>query len=170
LDPKFGTRFPALATLAAISGEQTLVSRGTFHRVAPDASAVPSPAVVLPFDRLFEIRAKFAIRLWRSLSNLAPGPNPAALSGQRRNRLIAALRALDGRKEGASYRDLAGVLFGVRERSASGWKTHSMRDRVIRAVKLGTDLMQGGYRQMLLHPYRRRIPKALLMGGDLASP
>ena len=36
-------------------------------------------------------------------------------------------------------------------------------------VKLGSDLMQGDYRQLLLHPYRKRIPRSLGWGGDLTT-
>lgn len=81
-----------------------------------------------------------------------------------------ALRCLDGRQTDASYRQISDALFGRQTISASAWKTHSLRDRVIRTVKSGTDLMQGGYRQLLLHPYRKRIPKALMKGGDLITP
>ena len=100
--------------------------------------------------------------MWRALSNVPVGADPAALSGQRRSRLIASLRAIDGRNEGASYRDIANALFAAGPISASSWKTHHLRDRVIRTVKLGSDLMQGDYRQLLLHPYRGRVPKALM--------
>ena len=54
-------------------------------------------AVLLPFDGLFEVRVAAALRLWRAVNGRRPGPNPAALSEARRNRLILALRALDGR-------------------------------------------------------------------------
>jgi len=36
------------------------------------------------------------------------------------------------------------------------WQSHELRGQVIRLAKLGTDLMQGGYRNLLLYPYRRR--------------
>lgn len=113
-------------------------------------------AVVLPLDRLFEIRATAAIRLWRGLTGRNPGPNPAALSKPRRDRLILALRALDGRQHHASYREIARVLFGASNVPDRGWKTHDLRDRTIRLVRFGFDMMRSGYRRLLLHPYRRR--------------
>ena len=70
------------------------------------------PCVVLPLDRVFEIRAAAALRLWRGLTGRLPGRDPAILPGARRNRLLLALRALDGRIEKASYRDIAETLFG----------------------------------------------------------
>ena len=63
--------------------------------------------MLLPLDQLFEIRASAAVRLWRCLSGRKPGRDPAALPKARRDRLILGLRALDGRLEDASYRDIA---------------------------------------------------------------
>ena len=71
------------------------------------------------------------------MSGASPGADPAALSPQRQVRLLDALRALDGRQDGASYREIADALFGRRPISSSSWKTHSLRDRVIRTVRLG---------------------------------
>ena len=65
------------------------------------------PCVVLPLDRVFEIRAAAALRLWRGLTGRLPGRDPAILPAARRDRLLLALRALDGRLEKASYRDIA---------------------------------------------------------------
>lgn len=126
--------------------------------------------MVLPLDKLFETRARSAVRLWRALSGQPPGADPAALSHQRQVRLVDALRALDGRQEGASYREIADVLFGRKPMSSSSWKTHSLRDRVIRAVRLGEALMGGDYRRLLLHPYRRHVALPRIKGGDLAMP
>ncbi len=112
--------------------------------------------MVLPLDQLFEVRATAAIRLCRSLSGRSPGRNPAELPPARRERLILALRALDGRLEKASYRDIAEALFGSSRMPERGWKTHDLRDRTVRLARLGFSLMHGGYRRLLLYPYRRR--------------
>lgn len=147
-----------------------LEHRGAPFRVLIDALGKGSPAVVLPLDRLFEIRARTAVRLWRALSGVAPGADPAALSQQRQARLLEALRALDARQDGASYREIADVLFGRRPITSSSWKTHSLRDRIIRIVRLGETLMRCDYRRLLLHPYRRRVALPPIRGGDLALP
>ena len=126
------------------------------YRVHMDEAGAEPPAVLLPLDQLFEIRAIAAIRLWRGLTGRNPGPNPAALSKARRDRLILALRALDGRLEDASYREIAAALFGAGRVPERGWKGHDLRDRTIRLVRFGLDMMRGGYRRLLLHPYRRR--------------
>jgi hypothetical protein len=167
-DRRFAASYPALKALAA-PGEHLLTAKGKQHHVLVNDDFGDQAAVLLPLDRFFEIRVKSALRLWRTLSNLNPGPDPGALSAQRRSRLILALRGVDGRQAGCSYREISDALLGRQKLSAISWKTHHLRDRVIRTVKLGTDLMQGGYRQLLLYPYRQRIPKSLTWGGDLTT-
>jgi hypothetical protein len=79
------------------------------------------------------------------------------LPSARRDRLALALRALDGRLEKTSYRDIAEALFGTGRMPESGWKTCDLRDRTVRLVRLGHAMMQGGYRRLLLYPFRGRI-------------
>jgi hypothetical protein len=113
--------------------------------------------VVLPLDQMFDIRAAAALRLWRSLTGRSPGHDPTMLPSARRDRLALALRALDGRLGKASYRDIAEALFGTGRVPERGWKTHDLRDRTVRIVRLGHAMMQGGYRRLLLYPFRGRI-------------
>ena len=136
--------------------EQQIQRNGTTFRIYRSSAGAGPPAVLLPFDRLFEVRVNAAIRLWRGLNNRNPGPNPAMFSKHRGNRLILALRALDARLESATYREIADALFDLGAMSARSWKTHDLRDQAIRLARLGSNLMQGGYRDLLLHPYRRR--------------
>src|SRR6202034_3430633 len=100
--------------------------------------------------------ATAAIRLWRGSAGRNPGPNPAELTKARRDRLILALRALDGRLADATYREIASALFTHPGVSGRGWKSHDLRDRTIRLVRLGLGMMRSGYRQLLLYPYRQR--------------
>ena len=51
----------------------------------------------LPFDGDFDARAYAARRLWRAMNGRTPGPAFHELSKQRRERLSAAIRALDAR-------------------------------------------------------------------------
>jgi hypothetical protein len=111
------------------------------------------------FDPDFEIRTHAARRLWRTLNGLAPGPSYHDLTPQRRKRLVMALRALDGRTEGNTYRTIAAVLFGENSIPERAWKTHDLRNRTIRLVQTGVALMRGGYRD-LLHPSRRNKRKS----------
>jgi hypothetical protein len=147
---------PLESSVEVDGAEHVIERRGTLFRVHVDGDGGRAPAVLLPLDQFFEIRAAAAIRLWRCLTCRNPGPNPAALSKARRDRLILSLRALDGRQDRASYREIAGVLFGADEVSERDWKSHDLRDRTIRLVRYGLALMRGGYRRLLLHPYRRR--------------
>ena len=121
-----------------------------------------TPCVVLPLDQYFDTRVAAAMRLWRGLRGCSPGRSPACLSLARRERLILALRAIDGRLENASYRDIAQVLFGASRIPERGWNTHDIRDRTVRLVRLGLSLMNGGYRHLLLYPYRGRIDRRSL--------
>ena len=156
-DPKF--TLPASAVdIAKDSGDvdRVIEHHGTTLRVHLHQDGDGQPAVLLPLDQLFEIRASAAVRLWRCLSGRNPGRDPAALPKARRDRLILGLRALDGRLENASYRDIAAALFAAPDVSGRAWKSHDLRDRAIRLVKFGLGMMRGGYRSLLLHPYRRR--------------
>jgi hypothetical protein len=156
-DPNFRLPPRLLDSIPAADGAEHLVEhRDMVFRVHIDASGTEPPAVVIPLDQLFEIRATAAIRLWRGLTGRKPGPDPGVLSKPHRDRLILALRALDGRQEDATYREIAEVLFGAAGVSERGWKSHDLRDRTIRLVRFGLGMMQGGYRRLLLHPYRGR--------------
>jgi hypothetical protein len=125
--------------------------RGVEHRLwlreAPTTGV--SYAAELPFDGDFDIRAHAAHRLWRALSGLSAGPPFHRLSPQRRQRLMLALRALDARIDGATYRMIAEGLFGAKSIPERAWKTDDLRNRTIRLVKTGVALMHGGYRELL---------------------
>ncbi|MDF0492709.1 DUF2285 domain-containing protein [Bradyrhizobium yuanmingense] len=114
-----------------------------------------SPYVAeLPFDGDFGARAYAARRLWRAMNGRAPGPPFHTLSKQRRERLSAAIRALDAHSADGSYRVIAEALFGKRHIPDRAWKTHDLRNRTIRLVQGGLALMRGGYRK-LLRPGRK---------------
>jgi hypothetical protein len=157
-DPKF--RLPPLPldpTLAADGAERLVELHGATLRVHLDEAGVEPPAVLLPLDQLFDIRAAAAVRLWRGLTGRNPGPNPAVLPKARRDRLVLALRALDGRLDGATHREIARALFDTSHIPERDWISHDLRDRTARLVRLGLAMMKGGYRRLLLHPYRRRL-------------
>jgi hypothetical protein len=150
------SRSPLDNSIPVDGPEYLLELGGNIFRVHVADGADNPTAVLLPLDQLFEIRAAAAIRLWRALSGRNPGPNPAALPKARRDRLILALRALDGRLDDATYREIASALFTHPSVSDRGWKSHDLRDRTIRLVRLGLGMMRSGYRQLLLYPYRQQ--------------
>jgi hypothetical protein len=132
--------------------------RGLEHRLWLKEPPVAEQAYAaeLPFDEDFEIRAHAARRLWRTLYGRPTGPVSHELSPARRQRLALALRALDGRIEGNSYRVIAEGLFGAKRIPERAWKTHDLRNRTIRLVQTGFALMRGGYRELLRKARRRQ--------------
>jgi hypothetical protein len=108
----------------------------------------------LPFDGDFDARVYAARRLWRAMNGREPGLPFHELSKQKRERLSAALRALDAHAAGGTYRAIAEALFGKKRMPDRAWKTHDLRNRTIRLVQSGLALMRGGYRE-LLRPKRK---------------
>ena len=156
-NPKFKLKAPSLELVLAAEGDDYVIERlGARMRVHLDSRGADPPAVLLPLDRLFDVRVAAVLRLWRALHGRNPGPNPAALSEARVNRLVFALRALDGRLDGATHREIAMSLFGANAVPKRDWISHELRDRTARLVRLGVAMMNGGYRRLLLHPYRGR--------------
>lgn len=158
----------ALPTVVGVVATPTTLA-GSWPRA--DASALPptselhialppddiADAVLLPLDEHFPVRLAAALRVWRTLTERSPGHNPQALTAQRRNRLVLALRALDGRLASASYRQIAEGLFGpLTVRGDANWNSHDLRDRTIRLVRLGVKLSRSGYRRLLLYPSRAK--------------
>jgi hypothetical protein len=157
-DPKLRVDPFPLGRPLAENGPERLIERGgspfRLHLVEGPAGGA---CVLLPLDRLFEVRAAAALRLWRALLGRRPGLDPATFPAARRDRLVLALRALDGRLAEASYREIARALFGGAGVPERGWKTHDLRDRTVRLVRLGVAMMDGAYRRLLLYPFRGRI-------------
>ena len=157
-DPKLKADALTLGPVVDQDGPERIIERrgGLFRLHLLDEDEDGMPCVVLPLDRLFAIRASAALRAWLSLTGRTPGRDSAALPATQHDRLLLALRALDGRLDKASYRDIAEVLFGTGRMPGRGWKTHDLRDRTIRLARLGQAMMQGGYRRLLLYPFRSR--------------
>lgn len=117
--------------------------------VPHDRTADTPLGIVLPLDDMLPQRIAAAMALWRGLRGL-DRTAPTSPTPQRRTRLILGLRALDGRAEGASYREIASALFGpTNVPTGRGWKTHDLRSRTLRLVADATALMRGGYRKLL---------------------
>jgi hypothetical protein len=81
---------------------------------------------------------------------LAPDCKPLEPNGwsARTLRLRNALVALDGHAAGASYRDVASVIFG-KDRVASDWPDPALKDRVRRSLSRGATYANGGYRTLI---------------------
>jgi hypothetical protein len=61
------------------------------------------------------------------------------------------LQAVDGSMDGASYREIANVIYGAPRVAADSWKTSALRDSTIDLVKDGRAMIAGGYRKLLRH-------------------
>ena len=64
------------------------------------------------------------------------------------------LQAVDGRMNGATYREIAGVIYGVSRVASDPWKSSALRDATMDLVKDAFAMIAGGYRVLLRH--RRR--------------
>lgn len=117
------------------------------------ASLATRYVVILPLDLLTELRVGAVLRFWRALTGRPPGDDPHDLPAQTRNRHILMLRALDGRSDGASYREIAETLLGFRG-GKSDWETDPRKNRARRLVADGKRYMHGGYRDLLHYPVR----------------
>lgn len=157
-DPRMrGT--PPLGRVLAEDGPERLVEiHDSLHRLhlIGDHSD-EAVCVLLPLDRLFDLRTAAALRLWRAVTGRTAGRDAATLPAPRRDRLLLALRALDARLDRASYREIAAALFGTARLPKRAWKTHDLRDRTVRLTRLGFATMQGDYRRLLLYPFRGRV-------------
>ena len=124
---------------------------GVTHRLwLQELPPTGSPIVLeLLLDANFDLQSHAAHRLWLALEKAAVRASDPALPLQRRRRFILAMRALDGRIEGNSYRAIAENLFGKASIPQLGWKTHDLRNRTIRLVQTGMSLMRRDYLALL---------------------
>lgn len=143
------------ATLRPLSGgglAVLLADPDGDHHLAVGAVDPAEPlAVLLPLDDSFHIRVEAALRFHRRLLGRPAGPLPRALAltPRHRLRLVRMVRALDGQSSGATYREIAGVLFDLPGQSATEWKTSPLRAQTIRLVKDARTMTRGGYLRLL---------------------
>jgi len=110
-------------------------------------------AALVPLDATGYDRTDAIIRLLRFLQG-KPVPRDSRLTPQQKRRHRLMLQATDGHMEGASYRQIAEVVYGVERIRPEHWKTSALRDSTIGLVEGGLAMIDGGYRQLLRH--RRR--------------
>lgn len=112
-------------------------------------------AVTLPLDQSYDDRSAVAMRFWRSLKGLTPGPEPMSLSDYARGQLILAIRLLDAEHSGATEREMAQVVLKASERSRRTWVASEHRSKLRRLLAKAHALLAGGYFQLLSPPPRR---------------
>lgn len=122
--------------------------------VAPPATAT-GYFVALPLHDLAGIAARAAMAFWRATEGRPPATRSLVMTAAARERHVLILRALDGRRQGVSLRDLAEALLGFRG-SKEDWEQDTRRNEIRRIVARGRDYVRGGYRKLLFPPTRRR--------------
>jgi hypothetical protein len=121
----------------------------TGPRFSSGSSPPSGAAIIIPMDDWFVSRLAYATALWGAIQK-GVWRDPFEPSRARRLRLILGLRAIDGRDDGASYRDLAKALYGADSVPAGpSWKTHDLRSRVMRLVSDANDLRASRYLSLI---------------------
>ena len=122
-------------------------------RLAGVAGDIPLAALV-PLDPNGHDRIEAIDRLLRALQGRTV-PADRRLTQQQKRRHRHMLQATDGHLNGASYRQIADVIYGIERIRAEHWKTSALRDSVIGLVEGGLAMIAGGYRQLLRHRRQR---------------
>jgi len=128
--------------LADPDGDEHLCVGGSCH----DPMALMVPIEPAPFARLAS-----AERLCRRLSGMAAGPPALRPPPFRREHLLTLLQVLDGRRAGASQRELAASLIHpkVRHYTPTEWTDSAERKCIRRWIKEAVELRDGGYIRLL---------------------
>jgi len=139
---------PGLNMLTAVDGTWNGLrhSGGEDHRFwlenAP-MDALAAYQIIVPLDRLFELRAQAVLRFWRALLGRPLGRRLHDIPRQTRERHILILRALDARADGTSYRAIAEALLGFRGNKAD-WESDLRKNQTRRLVADGLRTVRGG--------------------------
>lgn len=120
--------------------------------LAPATASQPLAALV-PLDKDGPDRLDSIARLLRARLGRPP-PSDTRLTAQQRRRARHMLQAVDGRMNGAGYRDIAKAIFGVERVNDHPWKTLPLRDLTMDLVKDAFAMIAGGYRALLRRRHR----------------
>jgi len=119
------------------------------HLLLQDARYTEYPLSVLtPLDPGARTRHRAVGRLLDFLEGNEIGPD-SRLTSLKRFRFKAMLRTVDGRSNGATYREIAESLFGAGRVASEPWKTSPLRDTTNRLVRDGLAMVSGGYLDLL---------------------
>lgn len=109
-------------------------------------------AIALPLDDAFELRLDAARRFWRAMKGRHPAPAYGTLPRQTKARHVLNLRAHDGRRAGATQRQIAEALFRDAPIASRDWRDHPHRHKVRAILRRAGRLVAGGYRDLLFYP------------------
>lgn len=133
--------------LAAGTGSIRLVRLAGATEGSPLAALVPLDAD--GFDRIEAIERLLRALLGRSV------PGDGRLTPQQKHRHRLMMQATDGRMNGATIREIAGVLFGEDRVAVEHWPTSTLRVTTSTLVRDGMAMIAGGYRSLLRHRRQR---------------
>ena len=144
-----------LSRSAASKARQVVVgdASGELHIWLPDIDAGRRPAMIAPFDSMFELRLDVASRLYRWLrgqrTNLLP--RTLQLTPMQRTRLILMLHTHDILEAGGGPRDVAMAATGSHQADlpAVEWKDAAARRFANRLIHDSRALVNGGYLRLL---------------------
>ncbi|XHC09194.1 DUF2285 domain-containing protein [Labrenzia sp. ac12] len=132
-------------------GMHVILGKGpkTVHLLLQGSRFTEYPLSILsPLDDGARARHRAMGRLLDFLEGREIGAD-SRLTPQKRLRFKSMLRAVDGRSNGASYREIAESLFGTRRVASEPWKTSPLRNTTIRLVRDGLAMVAGGYLDLL---------------------
>ena len=144
-----------LADRVNADGRQLVVgdASGELHIWLPDMDAARRPAVIAPFDGMFELRLDIASRLYRWLRGQRTTllPRTLQLTRMQRTRLIHMLHTHDILEAGGGPRDVAMAATGSHQADlpAVEWKDAAARRLANRLIHDSRDLVNGGYLRLL---------------------
>ena len=125
-----------------------------------DRGATPSSplAALIPLNSEVGDRLEAVAQLCSLLDGEADAGHYQRIGYLGRTYLGLKLRALDARRNGHSYRIIAGLLFGSEVvTKGADLKTKGVISRTRYLVKEGQKLMSGRYRKLLKLPYRKKV-------------
>jgi hypothetical protein len=118
-----------------------------------DIAANERFAALIPLDRSGFGRVEAILRLLASLYGRAI-PSDTRITRQQRLRAKRMLRALDGRRAGASQKSIASAIFRLSPMSRDEWQTAPARFATRSLIRDGLSMVTGGYRKLLQHQHR----------------
>lgn len=131
-----------------------LPAGGTLHLLRLAGIDVHQPlAALIPLDADALDRIEATLRLVQALLGRRVSRD-TRLTHLKHRRARHMLQAVDGRINGASYREIASVIFGASRVAEEHWKTSALRDATMDLVRDAFLMIAGGYRTLLRH--RRR--------------
>lgn len=135
--------------------QRDLTDGQRLHLVLPeDGKADRHLAAVIPLGVEGFDRTEAVLRLLASLHGRTI-PHDTRMTRQQLLRGKRMLRAIDGRRAGASQRQIARILFPLVSLTRDEWQSAPERHATRQLIKDGLALIAGGYRRLLRHRHRR---------------